>query len=218
MVDIKFKDMTGQKLGKLTVLERAPNNKLGDAMWLCACECGKTKVIKGVQLRKTNQPTRSCGCMQIENMVKASIKAHTTHGHTVGGTTPEYRAWCKMKERCCNTKNKDFPDYGGRGITVCARWLNSFENFFSDMGLKPSPDHSLDRVNVNGPYSPDNCRWATKLEQAQNKRPRPAWRTEYNLLAVESNTLRDRIDELEALCTNLAIRLNEYENKECLVI
>jgi hypothetical protein len=103
--------------------------------------------------------------LNIESLVSRSV----THGQTVGGYTPEYRAWLKMRERCLNPNTEMFPAYGGRGIKICERW-KSFENFYLDMGRKPSRNYSLDRVDVDGDYEPGNCRWATANDQARNKR------------------------------------------------
>lgn len=153
----KLIDETGNTYGRLTVIERVENNAQGKARWLCICECGVDKVVRGNSLRHGD--TQSCGCFQ---------KGHAiTHG-LVG--KPEYRIWQAMKARCGNSNHSEFSNYGGRGIKVCERWRSSVEIFYADMGPRPTPKHSLDRIDGDGDYSPANCRWATKKEQARNMR------------------------------------------------
>lgn len=157
-------DLEGQRFGRLTVL-RIADRKDGVVRWTCLCDCGTTKDIRSQKLRIGS--TRSCGCFQRD--VAGTFNA-ILHGHASRGVrTPEYMAWMAMLARCRNPKHKEFKHYGGRGITVCERWLK-FENFLEDMKLKPIPELSIDRKNNNGNYEPGNCRWATKEEQQSNRR------------------------------------------------
>lgn len=161
----KFIDIAGQKFGKLIALERAENTKGGMARWKCSCECGNTKVIVAATLRKGT--SKSCGCTHIAAMNKARFK-NGARRSSDPGLRRLYAAWHGMKQRCRNPNHKDFKYYGARGIDVCERW-ESFENFMSDMGTRPE-GKTLDRIRVNENYSPDNCRWATHVEQRANQR------------------------------------------------
>jgi len=152
--------------GRLISKEIVGKDKSGkNYYWRCECLCGGEIVTLASNLR--NGRTQSCGCLQKEVRGKCNI----THGHTRNGkVSSEYIAWMGMRDRCFNPNGDSYPYYGGRGITVCEKWCASFENFFSDIGPKPSPDHSLDRIDVNGHYEPTNCKWATKKEQMVNRR------------------------------------------------
>lgn len=151
-----------QRFGRLTTIWRDLTKLDKKHMyWDCKCDCGN---IISVQSSSLNTgATKSCGCLQKESIARI----RTTHGQT--GTT-EYSSWKNMKNRCTNSRNKRYIDYGGRGIKVCSEWLDSFETFLKDMGPKPTYEHTLERNNNDGNYEPSNCRWATKLEQASNKR------------------------------------------------
>lgn len=157
----------GQRFGRLLVIEEFPAEPgLGYRRARCRCDCGVESIVAVTSLRAGL--TRSCGCAIREATRARSLR----HGEcTDRKRTPEFRAWVGMKTRCLNVNVKSFPNYGGRGIVVCPRWLHSFENFLADMGRRPSPKHSIDRFDNDGPYAPDNCRWATPHEQRLNQRP-----------------------------------------------
>jgi hypothetical protein len=158
------KDLTDKVFGRLTVL--GYSKTIGKrAYWNCLCSCGNTTEVQSQQL--TCDKTKSCGCLNIEKIIARSTK----HSQSIRGSiSPEYKSYFAMKNRCYNQNATQYKNWGGRGIKVCDRWLSSFENFLEDMGKKPSAKHSLDRINNNGNYEPNNCRWATNLEQNENKR------------------------------------------------
>jgi hypothetical protein len=158
----KFIDLTGFVFNRYTVIERDFSKKSRYARWICKCKCGNIRSIPTHSLKSGD--AISCGCFRNEKLVERK-----THGQSSLNGTPEYRTYFGMKARCYNENTENYPRYGGRGITVCNRWLESFENFFEDMGKKPSLNHSLDRINNDGNYEPGNCRWATKKEQSQNR-------------------------------------------------
>ena len=156
-------DLTGQKFGRLTVVERLFERKNYSAtFWLCTCECGKTDLrIRADYLKKGI--TTSCGCYRTEN----NAAVQTKHGLS---RSDEYRIWRGMLDRCYNPNAENYPVYGGSGVAVCDEWKESFETFYRDMGHRPSSVHSIDRKNNELGYSKENCRWATKIEQANNTR------------------------------------------------
>lgn len=153
-------DLTGQTYGKLTVLYEVGKRKY-QAVWLCQCECGGRKETTTQSLRTGH--TKSCGCAY-EDARPLYALAATTHGKKY---TVEYETWKRMRSRCLSKSNPKYHRYGGRGITVSSEW-DDFEVFLADMGQRPSPQHSLDRKDNDGPYCKDNCRWATPKEQASN--------------------------------------------------
>ena len=156
-------DVTGMTFGRLKVIgDASPVG--GRRRVLCQCACGQQTVVEPRLLRCGK--TRSCGCLQRE-AVAASCVERSTHRHT---GTPEYVAWVHMKARCDNPNDRKYADYGARGIVVCAPWRDSFEAFLADMGHRPARGMSIDRIDVNGHYEADNCRWATAKTQSRNKR------------------------------------------------
>lgn len=158
-------DLSGMKFNRLKVLNLSNiKSKKNTLLWNCLCDCGKTTLVSCDDLKTGHK--KSCGCIKIEMLIDNA----TRHGYAKKGVyVSEYFTYHAMIQRCNNPKNTRYKNYGGRGIKVCDRWMESFENFLEDMGLKPTPDYSLDRFpNVNGNYEKSNCRWATVFEQASN--------------------------------------------------
>lgn len=158
----KYKNLTGQRFGRLNVLRDVGRSRSGKVVWSVRCDCGTEKTVVTGDL--TSGRTTSCGCFIRE----ITSQRNETHGMS---STPEYRTWASMVARCRYESATGYEDYGGRGISVCAEWEHSFEAFYQDMGPRPSPGHSLDRYpDVNGNYEPNNVRWASASDQARNKR------------------------------------------------
>lgn len=157
-----FIDRSNERFGRLTVVQKREARRGKDVMWVCRCDCGNTVDVSAHDLSSGH--TKSCGCIRSESSRNRG-KANSTHGLTL---TPTYRSWKALRYRTMNPKSKDYPRYGGRGIQVCERW-NSFENFLEDMGHRP-PGTSIDRINPDGHYEPENCRWASAHVQTHNRR------------------------------------------------
>lgn len=161
MVKARTVDLTGKRFGRLVVLGLVGPRESGGYVWKCLCDCGIERNIHGSGLKYGD--SKSCGCLKNE-IVKI---INMTHGQSK--KTKTYRSWAAMKERCSNPHHVSYSSYGGRGIKVCDRWKESFENFFEDMGECPE-NMSIDRINNDGNYEPGNCRWATAKEQNMNSR------------------------------------------------
>jgi hypothetical protein len=156
-------NLVGKRFGKLIVLRKTNRRKNdGCVIWECQCDCGNIVDVSTTRFNPKHRPTRSCGCLHQDKVV--------FHGHNRdNNVSSTYQSWKAMKARCSNPNNVKFDLYGGRGIKVCERWINSFENFFEDMGEKPK-GMTLGRIDNDGDYEPSNCRWETYNQQNRNRR------------------------------------------------
>jgi hypothetical protein len=167
----KLRDLAGQTFGYLTVIKRVGTSH-GQAVWQCKCRCGKTHcVIKG---SLTYGGTKSCGCLRRQILRNLKLKHGQARSHTLKATpTPEYRMWTNAKTRCFSAGRRDYKNYGGRGITMCAEWVHDFAAFFAHIGPRPSTAYSIDRIDNDRGYEPGNVRWATRSQQNKNQRHSP---------------------------------------------
>lgn len=184
-----IKNIVGERYGRLVVI--GPWERRGRmTYWNCQCDCGVVKFVNSTSLGRCAE---SCGCWQRESKIGRSV----THGRW---GTMEYRVWAGIKQRCNNPNYHKYPTYGGRGIVMCDRWL-LFENFYSDMGPSPSPRHTIERLDNDGPYSPENCVWATRKRNQRNRR-----NTIYVTHNGKRTTLSDLADELGVKYMTLYMR------------
>jgi hypothetical protein len=202
--------MIGQKFHRLTIISQAPPTSGNRGKrWVCQCECGNQTIVRNDSLK--NGRSKSCGCYSSEKSKERIIKINTSHGMA---NTPEYKTWTGILNRCNNQKSKSYKDYGGRGIQVCESW-KKFENFYKDMGKRPEGT-SIDRIDVNGDYCSENCRWATRQIQNNNTRKNKyithngetktlsEWSRVYNIPVwkLSQRMLRDNLSFEEAILSN----------------
>lgn len=186
MGNLSFVDHTGKVFHQLTVIERAGSDGVS-ATWLCRCECGGDIVVPARRL--VSGGTKSCGCRK----VAAARLVNRKHGMQA---TLAYKRWESIKQRCFNPKNPSYKNYGGRGITMCPAWVDSFLTFFADVGECP-PGMSLDRINNDGNYEPGNVRWASRSEQQRNRRQTTrVTRAEYDAALAEIERLKAALGEV----------------------
>lgn len=200
-------DLTGQRFGRLTALHRAPRDyNKRFACWYCQCDCGNIKIISTDAL---GRHTKSCGCLRSE-VSSATNKGNNYATKHKGSQKSEYDTWSKIKGRCYNKNLMRYNDWGGRGIKVCNRWIDSFENFLEDMGPKPSPYHSIERRDNNGDYSPENCYWGTYEDQNRNKR------STIKLTAFdETKTIFEWSTDVRCVVSISLLRNRYYANWDC---
>jgi hypothetical protein len=193
-------DLTGRTFGKWLVLKRIPgHNKWGQVVWECRCKCSNIGLITGSSLR--HNETHSCKECK-KQTIREALATHNQSHCNNGNASREYNTWTSMRNRCNSPTSDNFERYGGRGIKVCDRWQESFENFIQDMGPRPI-GYTLDRIDVNGNYTPENCKWSTIKEQANNRRIPTKMQKEIDNLKEQLELYKIRFGSLED--KNLAI-------------
>jgi hypothetical protein len=199
-------DLTGQRFHRLVAISEDPIRSLaGRIRWICQCDCGRTTSVTSGCLREGT--SKSCGCLNIESARQRGFD-NRTHGMT---GTSEYKSWLKMRERCCDKYSINYCNYGGRGITVCDQWVNSFEVFYRDMGPKPGSEYSIERRDNDGNYEPGNCYWATPTEQGNNKRNNVFYNYQGEQLTSAEISRRTGIDRvtLETRINSMGLSMEE---------
>ena len=195
-------DLTGQRFERWTVIEHHHVDKHGTHYWKCRCDCGTEAVVPSCRLRYGL--SKSCGCYSKEVAKKTCVERNTTHG---ASSTRLYHIWCNMKQRCCNQSHPDYIRwYGSRGITLCEAWKNDFQAFHDwSMANGYADNLTIDRIDCNGNYCPENCRWVTPKEQANNTRH--CHMIEWN---GETHTISEWARKLNMSPQTLVGRLNVY--------
>lgn len=219
----KFIDLTGQKFERLRVIERAENAKNGRVQWLCECRCGNMVIVRASDLM--HKGVKSCGCLRKETAV-TNGKTQTTHGLR---RTRLYKEWIGIKTRCYNQNDPNYKGYGARGITMCEEWRNDFVSFYTwamENGYNETAPRgvcTLERKNNDGPYSPDNCKWATNAEQQNNKRNNrrityngetktvPQWAAE---IGINPSTIHSRLNSGWSVEKTLTDPLHEEKRRK----
>lgn len=167
---MKTKDLTGFRHGRLVAIKQCGKHKNGRPLWLCICDCGNEILVSSQGLAPNSGSSRSCGCILLEKNRSRPNRGPTNKKHGESqNRTGEYVSWISMKQRCHDEKHSNYTLYGAKGVSVCDRWRNSFENFLADMGRKKHTDYSIDRIDPKGDYEPGNCRWASQPEQQSNR-------------------------------------------------
>lgn len=205
MVKYDYDNCIGEKYNRLTILKEVTKADDKNRKFLCECVCGTIQTKSGVDVFRGH--SKSCGCLSREKaiernkseehrnrMIKRNKERKGERRKAIRDKDhAEYNVWSGMKQRCYNPNSAQYLDYGGRGITVCDRWINSFENFLSDMGKKPSYDLSIERVDNDKGYSPDNCIWADRTTQNRNRRERKVGKSGYKYIYKDKYGYKVRI-------------------------
>lgn len=202
-------NFVNEKFGRLRILKQVGVIKYKTCTVIvveCKCDCGNTSIVRKPKL--INGHTQSCGCLQKETIRDLS----KTHGLSKSST---YSSWASMINRCTNKNIEQFQNYGGKGVSVCKEWLN-FENFLSDMGVKPSKDHQIDRIDNNGNYEPSNCKWSTRIENCNNKSNNVKYNYKGEILSVTEISRRSGI--VRSRISNWKNRSNYSQDKIELLI